>query len=401
MSVQRVFRAFFSYARQDAVADPRLIDFLTVELERRVDVRLVNDHFEIWRDKEHIRTGDKWNAKIDTALQQCDIFIILLTPRWLGSEFCRREYTSFEKIEESRIIADATIGYVVPILARAIEKQKHNFTPDQNAIYVRINSRQHRAAPVTEILKMNKATRTHFIDKIADDIEGMIERWRSLAPKLTAGPRSYSPRNKAPEFDGQPHNYEEVDFIKSFEVVIDPPGVEKRAVLAQLDLVERLYIQGKLGRIEFGIRRAFISIRNNGRGTVNRSDEFNAESSHRNVYYVTLYELPTSVTVCVDPTIGKSTLAELTLPPAPNENYLSKVATATAEVDAEDLIAEVIVSLSPEGLFLPEEKSRMPSVRMQTKIKAIMGVVATKLPGTNDVMKAGQFRRRLRVRERS
>jgi TIR domain-containing protein len=86
----RTFKAFFSYAREDAKADRRLIEALGRELEQRVNVQFVNDRFEIWRDTERLRLGDKWSPKIEAELRSADILIVLLTPRWLGSKSSAR-----------------------------------------------------------------------------------------------------------------------------------------------------------------------------------------------------------------------------------------------------------------------------------------------------------------------
>ena len=40
MAEQRTFQGFFSYAHHDAETDPKLIEALTVELEKRATARL-------------------------------------------------------------------------------------------------------------------------------------------------------------------------------------------------------------------------------------------------------------------------------------------------------------------------------------------------------------------------
>ena len=47
-----VFMAFFSYSHHDLETDPAYFAAFTVELERRVNSRLANARFEIWRDTE-------------------------------------------------------------------------------------------------------------------------------------------------------------------------------------------------------------------------------------------------------------------------------------------------------------------------------------------------------------
>src|SRR5688500_4330 len=106
----RIFKAFFSYARQDAETDPALVDAFTEELEHRVNSKLSEDRFYIWRDTEGLHVGDMWSPQIEIELRASDILVLLATPRWLGSENCRKEYEYFEKIEQGR----ASGSFVAP-----------------------------------------------------------------------------------------------------------------------------------------------------------------------------------------------------------------------------------------------------------------------------------------------
>ena len=69
MAQHEIFKGFFSYARHDAETDPGLITALTIELERRVNAKLVNAQFVIWRDKERLSTGERWNETIEDELR--------------------------------------------------------------------------------------------------------------------------------------------------------------------------------------------------------------------------------------------------------------------------------------------------------------------------------------------
>jgi hypothetical protein len=116
MAEQENFRGFFSYARHDGETDPGLIVALTTELEGRVNARLVNARFVIWRDTERLKVGERWDDTIDGELRCADLLIVLLTPRWIASEYCRKEFSLFEELEASRRIGQR----VVPVLARPI-----------------------------------------------------------------------------------------------------------------------------------------------------------------------------------------------------------------------------------------------------------------------------------------
>src|SRR5947207_2944477 len=120
MPDQKSFKAFFSYARHDAVTDPELVESFTTALENRVNAKILNARLSIWRDEHGLRTGDRWNEKIEGEVRSSDVLIVLLSPRWIESPYCRKEYTIFEEVESRREVGD----YVAPILVRSIESQE-------------------------------------------------------------------------------------------------------------------------------------------------------------------------------------------------------------------------------------------------------------------------------------
>jgi TIR domain len=342
MSKHNTYKGFFSYSHHDAETDPGLVKAFTTLLEDRVNAKLANARFKIWRDEEGLRTGDTWNEKLEAQLKASDVMIVLLTPRWIESEYCRKEYIIFEEIEFKREVGE----YVVPILARTIEKQEKYLTAGQREVYKRIASRQYLKAIVTEFLKLKKSDRTSLIDKLVDDLEGMVERRRAVQPKTERPSKLMFCPRKPREFDAGAQNYERVDFVTDGEVVLDRSNDDgERFVLAHAGFVERLYIQGERGRIEFGVRRAFLSLDNKGLGNLSKLS-LKGGSDVTNVYYATLHEAPDAITVCIDPPAGKASLAELPLPPSRNKNYLSRIAIASREVRASQLKAELIVSLN-------------------------------------------------------
>lgn len=400
MQDHRKFKGFFSYAHHDAETDPALVEAFTKALEQRVNAKLANARFAIWRDTEGLRTGDKWNKKLEEEVRGSDILIVLFTPRWVESDFCRKEYSIFEEIESARSVGE----YIVPILARAIEKQEKYFTKDQKDVCARLRERQYTHAIATEFLKLSKARRIKLIDVLADDIEGMIDRLRLLPVRIDSASRQVVHGRSVKEFDAAAHNFENVDFIKNAEVLLDPRKNDNESgVYAQVDFFERLYVQGNRGRIDFGVRRAFLSIGNDGPGKLSKVANLKVGSDKQSAYYVTLHTAPDEISVCIDPQLGKAALADLALPPSENENYLSKVAMASADVKIDQLKAEITLLLNAEGLHLADEKGSALSPRMQTKIKAIMDIAVTKVAAKKDqsIVSSGILRRKLPIRDRS
>jgi hypothetical protein len=138
MAEHRTFKGFFSYAHHDAKTNPSLIKDFTSELEARVTSKLTNARFSIWRDEVGLRTGEHWNEKIEAELRRSDVLIVLLTPQWIESDYCRKEYLFFEQIEASREIGE----YVAPILGRPVDQQMKYFKSEQKDVYDRITDRQ-------------------------------------------------------------------------------------------------------------------------------------------------------------------------------------------------------------------------------------------------------------------
>ncbi len=72
-------RLFISYARVDQ-ATVRLI----------VDLLSKGDH-EPWYD-HHLKPGERWKTQILRQVEQCDVFLYMLTPESAQSEYCLWEY---------------------------------------------------------------------------------------------------------------------------------------------------------------------------------------------------------------------------------------------------------------------------------------------------------------------
>jgi hypothetical protein len=399
MSARRIFRGFFSYAHEDAEADPHLVEALTDVLEQRVNVRFIDDRFEIWRDRDELRTGDRWDPKILRELQASDILIVLLTPRWIGSKHCRNEYLTFKAVEYDRDVSNNVTGYIVPILARDVEKQKSNFSEEQKEIYAHITARQHQSALAADFRMLSEAERAALIDEIADDIEGMIERRRAfLATTRDSTSPSVYPVIEAREFDRKAHNFEEYDFIASAEVLVDKQrGDEPRGVYAQVDFTERLYVENENAHIEFGVHCAYWSFRNLGKGKLSPADDLRAKPGRRNAYYLTRLAEPEAIVLCIEPPSGKSGLAELALPPTGTENRLARIAIASADIEVAQLRSQLEVTLGSEGLWLDGEKSRTISQTSIQWIEAIMTVAAKR---DLSVRHTGRLGRSIPIKER-
>jgi formylglycine-generating enzyme required for sulfatase activity len=168
------FQGFFSYAHLDGEIDPDLITALTTRLAQRVTRKIINAEFAIWRDLKNLRTGQRWDDRIGEAVRGSRVLVVLMTPKWFESAYCRKEYEVFKRVEDGLGVRE----FVVPILAHSIENQLQYFDPEQRATYDELNRRQYRKSIATTFLALTTDQREVLIDEIADDIENMIDRLR-------------------------------------------------------------------------------------------------------------------------------------------------------------------------------------------------------------------------------
>jgi hypothetical protein len=102
---------FWSYtSKDDKASDGRLSLFR----------RLLADHLQgqvgraevhIFQDIAAIPPGTEWECQIDEALEQSSFFVPVITPGFLGSEWCCKEVVRFRAIMERRGRSDL----IVPI----------------------------------------------------------------------------------------------------------------------------------------------------------------------------------------------------------------------------------------------------------------------------------------------
>jgi TIR domain len=391
------FQGFFSYTHLDAEIDPALVDALTSRLEKRVTRKVINARFSIWRDVNNLRTGERWDDRIGDAVRASRVFIVLMTPKWFESAYCRKEYQLFKQVEEGVGVGE----YVVPLLAHTIEKQIKNFDRQQKETYDDLNTRQYKKTIAADFLALTEDQREGLVDQIADDIESMIERLRNRSSTSDGVDRTPMSRrsNREPEFRANPHNFPKYDFVTTAEVLVEPhKGQGPRGVFVHLGFLERLYVKTKTdnARVEFSIRRAYLSI-DDGAGKLARNPGWAQFSTSGSVYYVNEKAAPQAITICINPQPGRTGISDLPLPPAEHENFLSMPAIAAPDTDIRTIRAELTVSLCPEGLFIVGEDVPKPSAAAAKKIAAIVSVLAGK---DETAGSTGLIRRRIPVSER-
>jgi hypothetical protein len=70
----------------------------------------------LYRDVAEVRVGDVWMESAERPLRRSRVMLAMVTPEYLASEWCRREYATFEWHERSGL---APVPLIVPVILRA------------------------------------------------------------------------------------------------------------------------------------------------------------------------------------------------------------------------------------------------------------------------------------------
>ena len=84
-------KVFLSYTRNK---DQFLkVSAFRKRLEAEIGIRVPGS--QVFQDKHHFQEGDHFPEVLASELRQSDVLLVLLSPAWLQSEWCRREFALF------------------------------------------------------------------------------------------------------------------------------------------------------------------------------------------------------------------------------------------------------------------------------------------------------------------
>ncbi len=92
-------RGFWSYVRADDRADRGRIRVLAEDVVAQYEM-LTGEKIQLFFDQTSLVWGDDWKQKVDEFLESAAFFIAVITPRYLLSDECRREFRSFAQQAE-------------------------------------------------------------------------------------------------------------------------------------------------------------------------------------------------------------------------------------------------------------------------------------------------------------
>ncbi len=93
------YRVFISYAHADA--QTAVGKELIASFKEQINAALQSAAGEdlVFLDSEALEWGDEWSSKIMECLQQCKVFVCLLSPNYQESSYCKRERLMWERRE--------------------------------------------------------------------------------------------------------------------------------------------------------------------------------------------------------------------------------------------------------------------------------------------------------------
>ena len=88
--------AFLSYAHFDDSHENGKLRIFAEKLSGEVRVHW-GEEFPIFIDRNNLKWGQEWKERIDESLDGVTFLISIVTPGYLKSEWCRREFFRFLK----------------------------------------------------------------------------------------------------------------------------------------------------------------------------------------------------------------------------------------------------------------------------------------------------------------
>ena len=93
---------------------------LVEQLHYEFKQRGVLHDLEVWRDTRKVAPGDQFDHIIEEAIRQSNLFVAVLSPNWMESDFCKNELGTrllLSRIEGEKV--DRTAVLPVELVLRA------------------------------------------------------------------------------------------------------------------------------------------------------------------------------------------------------------------------------------------------------------------------------------------
>jgi hypothetical protein len=95
----------------------KAVSLFRKHLETELRKKTGNVTLTLFQDKDGIRGGDNWEERLRSELKSARVLLILVSPTWLKSDWCRREYEIYRDASPS-----GAPRPIVPILWDSVEE---------------------------------------------------------------------------------------------------------------------------------------------------------------------------------------------------------------------------------------------------------------------------------------
>jgi hypothetical protein len=108
---------YISYSRDD----DQWVHLFTQSLEARL-LELLGKPIRIWRDDQQRRAGDDWQLRTEEAIRGSAVFLVIVSPSYIQSEYCRRELQVFNNTSrETGILTHDNFVRLLPVGRMPVE----------------------------------------------------------------------------------------------------------------------------------------------------------------------------------------------------------------------------------------------------------------------------------------
>lgn len=198
---------FFSYRQLDNKNDQNYLTRLRQNLEQEIGT-LIGRPMTVWQDVDEIEWGQHWKAEIGKGLAEAAFFIPVITPGYLQSEECRREFMAFLEYEKRRSRNDLILPliYVRPdefddpeakskdkVLQTIVERQYANWEPLRHVGDERIEYRQQLTSLGKRVRALLKSIATPAKSKKSGKKKHAKSGPSSAKPKIPSSAASTTP----------------------------------------------------------------------------------------------------------------------------------------------------------------------------------------------------------------
>jgi hypothetical protein len=173
------FVAFFSYIHILDEQDRGRLSELRKMLQREVEI-LTGEPFTIFQDRNDIFWGQEWRKRIETTIDGCTYLIAVISPGYLRSSPCKKEFELFLEREKSLGRSELVLPIIYVETPEIVEKTDKIAAVIAERQYIDWTELRHEPLDSPEV----KKSITALAKQIRDSIKGNSFRHSGDIPEI-------------------------------------------------------------------------------------------------------------------------------------------------------------------------------------------------------------------------